>query len=164
MTESWHRRSSRSQTILPECDLEERNGTAYERSGGTLSGGLHSPESSAGGRQPSIFSVPRRNIFPVAVRFYNVNARITDAPIDFREQANETSSGICEHLATRVDNVGFSLERAVACGAGGASVSCGGHSSVFWRTRKGQLNWVKANCNLACCAQCCQACGEVSKS
>ncbi|KAG0433914.1 hypothetical protein HPB47_019489, partial [Ixodes persulcatus] len=49
---------------------------------------------------------PTREIenFPIAVRFYDVNgAGITDALIDFCEQANETSSGICELLATSLE-------------------------------------------------------------
>ncbi|KAH9383231.1 hypothetical protein HPB48_024300 [Haemaphysalis longicornis] len=65
-----------------------------------------------------------RKLFLVAVRFYDVNgAGITDALIDFCEQADETSNGISELLEKRLDKVGLSLERAVAYGADNASVN-----------------------------------------
>ncbi|KAG0414438.1 hypothetical protein HPB47_008382 [Ixodes persulcatus] len=55
-----------------------------------------------------------RKLFPIAVRFYDVNdAGITDALIDFCEQADDTSGGICELLAT-------SLEKCNRLRAGGA--------------------------------------------
>ncbi|KAG0432065.1 hypothetical protein HPB47_021205 [Ixodes persulcatus] len=45
-----------------------------------------------------------RKLFSIAVRFYDVNgAGITDALIDFYEQADETSGGICELLATSLE-------------------------------------------------------------
>ncbi|EEC03574.1 hypothetical protein IscW_ISCW003255 [Ixodes scapularis] len=45
-----------------------------------------------------------KKLFPIAVHFYNVNgAGITDALIDFCEQVDETSGGICELLATSVE-------------------------------------------------------------
>ncbi|EEC03913.1 hypothetical protein IscW_ISCW003112 [Ixodes scapularis] len=56
---------------------------------------------------------PTREIklFPIAVRFYDVNsAGITDALINFCGQADETSGGICELLATSMEMVGLSLE------------------------------------------------------
>ncbi|KAG0432211.1 hypothetical protein HPB47_021055 [Ixodes persulcatus] len=60
-----------------------------------------------------------RKPFPVAVRFYDVNdAGITDALINFCEQADETSGGICEVLATSVEKIDFPLER-VACDSWG---------------------------------------------
>ncbi|KAG0418907.1 hypothetical protein HPB47_004510 [Ixodes persulcatus] len=47
-----------------------------------------------------------RKLFPIAVRFYDVNgAEITDALIDFCEQADETSGGICELLATSLEKI-----------------------------------------------------------
>ncbi|KAH7982874.1 hypothetical protein HPB52_007873 [Rhipicephalus sanguineus] len=47
-----------------------------------------------------------RKLFPIAVRFYDVSgAGITDALIDFCEQADETSGGICELLATSLEKL-----------------------------------------------------------
>ncbi|XP_037504964.1 uncharacterized protein LOC119381046 [Rhipicephalus sanguineus] len=89
-----------------------------------------------------------RKLFPIAVRFYDVSgAGITDALIDFCEQADETSGGICELLATSLEKVGLSLERAVAYSADNASVNYGKHNSVFQKMQKDQPTLLKANCN-----------------
>ncbi|CAN7982582.1 unnamed protein product, partial [Ixodes hexagonus] len=72
-----------------------------------------STDASNKGNRKLLASLPK--LFPIAVRFYDVNgAGITDALIDFCEQADETSGGICELLATSLEKVGLSLKRAVA--------------------------------------------------
>ncbi|KAG0435952.1 hypothetical protein HPB47_018226, partial [Ixodes persulcatus] len=65
----------------------------------------HSSLLSAGRKLPFAFSTDasnkeNRKLFPIAVRFYDVNAGIADALINFCEQEDETSGGICELLAT----------------------------------------------------------------
>ncbi|XP_040062850.1 uncharacterized protein LOC120837503 [Ixodes scapularis] len=89
-----------------------------------------------------------RKHFPIAERFYDVNgAGITDAFFDFCEQADETSGGICELLATSLEKVGLPLKRAVAYSADNASVNYGKHNSVFRKMQKDQPHLLKANCN-----------------
>ncbi|XP_040071626.1 uncharacterized protein LOC120844083 [Ixodes scapularis] len=89
-----------------------------------------------------------RKLFPIAVRFYDVNsAGITDALIDFCEQADETSDGICELLATNLEKVGLPLERAVAYSTDNASVNDRKHNSNFQKMQKDQPHLLNANCN-----------------
>lgn len=74
--------------------------------------GKHCP---AGYNLPFTFSTDasnkgHRNLFPIAVSFYDVNGvAITDDLINCCEQADETSGGISELLATRLKKVGLSL-------------------------------------------------------
>lgn len=71
------------------------------------------------------------------MRFYDVSgARITDALINFCEQSDETSGGICELLATSLKKVGLSLERAIAYNVDNASVNYGKHNSVFQKMQR----------------------------
>lgn len=68
-------------------------------------------------------------------------------PHNFCEQADETSSGICQLLATSLEKLGLSLKRAVVYRVDNIYVNYEKHNCVFQKLQKDQPNLLKANCN-----------------
>ncbi|KAL4099097.1 hypothetical protein QTP88_023584 [Uroleucon formosanum] len=88
-----------------------------------------------------------RKLFPLAVRFFDLEKGAKDYLLDFYEEPDETSESIFNTILRAIENFGLDIQNITAFGADNASVNYGKNCSVYEKLLKKKPSIIKANCN-----------------
>lgn len=87
-----------------------------------------------------------QKLFPVAVRYFNINTGIQTKLIDFYENTDESSDSIVKEIKNTLYKYGLDIKYISAYCADNASVNYGVHNSVFQKLKAENNGILKANC------------------
>jgi hypothetical protein len=88
-----------------------------------------------------------RNIFPLAVRYFDPLTDVKNRFLDCTEQADETATAIHKFMKSSLDIHKLDIINLTSCGADNANVNYGKHNFVLKLRQEGNKNVLKANCS-----------------
>jgi hypothetical protein len=86
-------------------------------------------------------------LFPVAVKYFDINKGVQNKIIDFYKVSDESSTDIVNKLTSCPNKCGLDIANVSAYTADNASVNYGKHNSVFQKLTAMNLSILKSGCN-----------------
>lgn len=88
-----------------------------------------------------------RKLYPIAVRYFDINRGVRDRIVEFYEDSKEASKNIYDQIMTCVNSHGLNVNFCSSYSADNASVNYGDNNSVFQKLCLINHNLIKSNCN-----------------